>query len=673
MENQWSDHDAEAYIERFHAQGYPPAVGLRIYSTNLLGNDSKLVVHGGGNTSLKLEDKNLFQETQPTLWIKGSGKSMAKLLPKDMPALWLRPLLKLGELDDLPDQDLVNQQRIAMVDPNGPNPSVEVMLHALLPHKFIDHTHASAVLSVTNQPNAHKLCKQIFGDRVAIVDYMRPGFNLAKRTMEAFQADPNVEGIILLKHGIVTFGETAKQSYDRMIELVNVAENALKSVSLSRPPAMPKTTPRADLLPTLRGILKGNQPEILVSRTNEKCRQWSTHPMLEKLSQRGVSTPDHIIRTKFKPLILEVEAHWSTEDLRENLSKQITQFEENYRTWFNEHNASYQPPKTMNTPSPRVLIVRGYGVIGIGENFLAADLAADIAERNIDTIMDAESLGTFESINDKEAFDMEYWDLEQAKLRNRPKAPFQGLVTLVTGGAGAIGCATARAFKVIGSEVAILDLEQSKGPEIAEKHGFKFIPCDVTNPQNISEAFDAVTQQFGGVDIVVSNAGRAVEGLIGELDPQTLQREFDLNFFSHQMISQSALKIFRSQGYGGQILFNISKQAVNPGPKFGAYGLPKAATLALMRQYAIDHGREGVRVNGVNADRIRSGLLTDDMIEARAKSRGLTRDDYLCGNLLGVEVTAKDVASAFLYLASAAKTTGCVITVDGGNVAANLR
>jgi NAD(P)-dependent dehydrogenase (short-subunit alcohol dehydrogenase family) len=272
-------------------------------------------------------------------------------------------------------------------------------------------------------------------------------------------------------------------------------------------------------------------------------------------------------------------------------------------------------------------------------------------------------------------FDCEYWPLEQAKLGKRVELPLAGQIAAITGAAGAIGAATAKAFAAAGAEVALLDLNLSAACEQAKAIGATALPveCDVTDAQSVRTAFAAVAKNFGGVDIVVSNAGAAWQGRIGEVDEEILRKSFELNFYGHQRVAQAAVKIMLAQGTGGCLLFNVSKQAVNPGPNFGPYGLPKAALLALVRQYALDYGADGIRANAVNADRIRSGLLTSDMIASRSKARGLSEKDYMSGNLLGREVTADDVAQAFLHQALTLKTTADVTTVDGGNIAAAMR
>jgi NAD(P)-dependent dehydrogenase (short-subunit alcohol dehydrogenase family) len=361
------------------------------------------------------------------------------------------------------------------------------------------------------------------------------------------------------------------------------------------------------------------------------------------------------------------------EEFRRAAAAAVAAFIDDYKAYFARNNARAGGTKKMLDPLPRVVLVPGLGLFGLGASVKDSRIAADIAEAGIEGITDAEAIGRFTAIGEADMFDIDYWPLELAKLGQRKVAPLAGQVAVITGGAGAIGAATARAFANAGAAVALLDLDGKAAQDKAKAVGGIGIACDVTDTASVKAAFDKVVETFGGVDIVVSNAGAAWQGKIGEVDEKVLRESFELNFFAHQKIAQAAVKIMLAQATGGCLLFNVSKQAVNPGPAFGPYGLPKAATLFLVRQYALDYGADGIRANAVNADRIRSGLLSDDFIRERAKARGVTEQDYMTGNLLHREVTADDVAQAFLAQALALKTTADVTTVDGGNIAAALR
>ena len=685
MKSGWVDRDTEAVVADGAKAGIDAELSLRIYTTRLLGRDPKLVLHGGGNTSLKTKMRDPLGAEVEVLRVKASGADMAAIAPSGFPALRLEPMRKLRALAMIEDEELVAIERANLIDPRAPNPSVEVMLHAFLPHKFVDHTHATAVLSVIDQPRGERLCAEIFGGRMAFVPYLRPGFGLAKKAIEVFERAGDCEGLILSKHGLVTFGETAREAYERMIAFVSRAEDFIaakrKSVTLAPPTTRPP--PTAEIAPILRGACSekdanadGAWRRLLVEfRTGDAILDFLNSKDLPRLSEAGVITPDHTIRTKNWPLVLSAAGPAGLAEFAQRARQKAGEFTKRYCDYFARHNKRVGGTKRPLDPLPRVVLVPGIGLFGLGPSKQDAVIAADIAEAWIECLRDAEAIGRFESISEADMFDCEYWPLEQLKLGARKAPPLLGQVAAITGAGGAIGTATAKCFAAAGAEVALLDLDRAAAREQANAIGGHALAlaCDVTDPGSVAAAFDKVAEGFGGLDIVVSNAGAAWQGRIGEVDEDILRDSFELNFYGHQRVAQAAVRIMRAQGTGGCLLFNISKQAVNPGPNFGPYGIPKAAALALMRQYALDYGADGIRANAVNADRIRSGLLTPDLIASRAKARGVSEQGYMSGNLLGREVTADDVAQAFLHQALALKTTADVTTVDGGNIAAAMR
>jgi rhamnose utilization protein RhaD (predicted bifunctional aldolase and dehydrogenase)/NAD(P)-dependent dehydrogenase (short-subunit alcohol dehydrogenase family) len=684
MKSRWVEADAEKFVAHGAKAGVDRGLALRIYTTRLLGGDPNLVLHGGGNTSLKTCARDPFGEQIDVLHVKASGADMAAIEAGGLPAVRLDPLRRLRALPMIDDEELLAIERANLLDPAAPNPSVEVMLHAFLPHKFVDHTHATAVLSVIDQPDGEKKCADAFGGRLAFVPYLMPGFGLAKTAIEVFERTKPSDGLILSKHGIVTFGESAHEAYERMIEMVSLAEDFIARNAKPRVVATlwRELEPLAAIAPIVRGAAsqRDEKTEGAWRRLILEFRGGATvlsalQSDLSCLSQGGVVTPDHTIRTKNWPLVLPHPDIGKLDDFAQATHEAATSFVARYRAYFSRHNERVGGGKREIDPLPRVVLVPGLGLFGLGRSKKDAGVAADIAEQWIAVVSDAERIGRFESISEADMFDCEYWALEQAKLGARKEPPLAGQIAAVTGAAGAIGAATAKALAAAGADVALLDVNLAAARTQAKNIGAsaRAIACDVTDAASVRAAFDQVAAHFGGVDIAVSNAGAAWQGRIGEVDEETLRKSFELNFYGHQRVAQSAVKIMLAQGTGGCLLFNVSKQAVNPGPNFGPYGLPKAALLALMRQYALDYGADGIRANAVNADRIRSGLLTEDMIVSRAKARGLSEKDYMSGNLLGREVTADDVAQAFLHQALALKTTADVTTVDGGNIAAALR
>ncbi len=662
MQSKWSDDDAETIVRHYAERGVNRDLALRVYTSRLLGGDKRLVLHGGGNTSVKTLATDLVGDAVEVLCVKGSGWDMGAIEPAGLPAVRLAPLRRLRARESLSDEDMVNFQRTNLIDAGAPNPSVETLLHAFLPRKYIDHTHSTAVLSLADQPDCAETCRAVYGRRMGLVPYIMPGFALAKKAAEIYEDDPSVEGLILLKHGIFTFGATAREAYERMIAMVSLAEERVASGRrrIFSPGALPDgLAAPAEIAPIIRGACAIADPAVagaykrfvLDFRSDPAILAYVSGAERARYSQSGVATPDHTIRTKNYPLLVPPPEAAGLASFKADVVAAVARFTADYHTYFARQNPRHDNSKRELDPLPRVVLVPGVGLFGLGRSARDAAIAADLAECTIETVAGAEAIGRFESIPENDLFEIEYWSLEQAKLGKGEEKPLAGQIAIVTGGGGTIGATVA---KSIGG-------------------GALALACDVTAPDSVRAAFDAVSARFGGLDIVVSNAGAAWQGRIGEVEDAILRESFELNFFAHQTVAQNAVRIMLAQGTGGALLFNVSKQSINPGANFGPYGLPKAAELFLMRQYALDYGADGIRANAVNADRIRSGLLTADMIRSRAAARGVGEADYMAGNLLRREVTAEDVAQAFLHQALALKTTADVTTVDGGNINAILR
>jgi rhamnose utilization protein RhaD (predicted bifunctional aldolase and dehydrogenase)/NAD(P)-dependent dehydrogenase (short-subunit alcohol dehydrogenase family) len=685
MQSRFVETEAEALVARYAARGVPQDLALRVYTTRLLGGDPKLVLHGGGNTSVKLRMPDLMGREVDVLCVKGSGADMAVIEPAGLPAVRLAELRLLLERDAMSDEEMVKAQRANLIDPMAPNPSVETLLHAFILQRFVDHTHATAVLSLIDQPDGAKRAADLYDGRMGIVPYIMPGFGLAKEAARVFAAAPGAIGLVLHKHGIFTFGDMAREAYERMIEMVSLAEAALRRGrrAVFATAQLPQAVmPLAAIAPIVRGAcsLPDDKVEgafrrlILDFRAGDAILNFVNGAEVTRYATAGVVTPDHTIRTKNWPLVVPAP-EGKTADFARAARAAVAAFIAHYRDYFARNNARCGGTKTMLDPLPRVVLVPGLGLFGLGRSRKDAAIAADLAEAAVSTITDAEAIGHFESISEADMFDCEYWSLEQAKLGSAKELPLAGQIAAITGAGGGIGAATAKAFAAAGAEVALLDIDAEKAAAVAKTIGGAAfaVACDVTDAASVDAAFAKVAERLGGVDIVVSNAGAAWQGRIGEVAEEVLRKSFELNFYGHQRVAQAAVRIMLAQGTGGCLLFNVSKQAVNPGPDFGPYGLPKAATLFLARQYAVDYGAQGIRANVVNADRVRSGLLTADMIAARSAARGVSEKGYMSGNLLGREVTADDVAQAFVAQALALKTTAGIATIDGGNIAAALR
>ena len=670
MKSRWDQAEAAAAVALYAGAGVGEDLALRTYSARLLGADRDLVLHGGGNTSVKTTVHDLFGEPLEVLCVKGSGWDLASIEPPGHPAVRLSPLLRLRTLESLSDEAMVDALRANLVDSAAPNPSVETLLHAFIPAKFIDHSHATAFLALADQPNADQVITEALGGRVACVPYVMPGFKLAKEAALLCEQHPGVEGLALLQHGLFTFGQSAREAYERMIKLVSLAEAAISARPRRATASPPFVRSLAEVLPRLRGLMGSDPRWILDARTGGAAAALATDPHLPELARRGVATPDHVIRTKREPLVLAAPIG-DLDTWTGAAATALRAYEANYRAYFERHAAGSSPPKVALDPLPRIIAVPGLGLIAAGRTGSEAKVAGDIGEVWAETLLAAETVGRFQPIGEADTFDMEYWSLEQAKLGKRRAGRLEGRVVLITGAGGAIGAAIARAFAAEGAELALLDLDAAAMADVTG--GGLAMAADVRRTEDVDAALARVCERYGGVDIVISNAGSATAGAMIELTDAALRDSFDVNFFAHQNVARAAVSVFRAQAMGGVLLFNVSKQAINPGPDFGAYGTSKAALLALMRQYALEHGADGVRCNAINPDRIRSGLLTETMIGARAAARGVSASAYMGGNLLRSEVTADDVAQAFVFTALMEKTTGAIIPVDGGNVAAMPR
>ena len=661
----------------------------RVHTSRLIGADPALVLHGGGNTSAKGHEVDGFGERIAVLYIKGSGSDLATVGPEGLPTVRLDPLRKLRALAVLTDEQMVAELRLALLDPNAPTPSIETLLHAFLPGTFIDHSHADAVLTLVDQPNAEELCRSFFGPGLVWVPYVKPGFELAKRTADAFDAKlaegvtPTV--ILLEKHGVFTFGDTAKASYLAMIDAVTCAERAIADSRRTSALTEPRPAPVQlhDLLPRLRGVLAraahdpSERGPILTVRGPDSVLAFLERRDAKKLVAIGCATPDHVIRTKPWPLFIENPDYADLDRLAERVAEEVRGYAKRYEAYVDEMSAKSGIAVKRLDPWPRVILLPGVGIVAVGRTLRDADAVADVYEHTAAIIADADDIGRYEPVSHERLFELEYWSLEQAKIKKTTRAPLDGCVALVTGAAAGIGRATASRLLDLGAHVGLVDMAPAplmvahdtlgKG---RRSHLLPFV-CDVTRPEKIDAAVQALVAAFGGLDLVVSNAGNAPEGALDQADgARALERSLTTNLLSHNHVARAAVSVMRAQQTGGCLLYNASKASFAPGPNFGPYAVAKAGLVALMRQHAIDLGAEGIRANAVNADRIRTGLFGGGVLESRAAARGLSPDEYFKNNLLHREVTSDDVADAFAYLASARSTTGCVITVDGGNPAA---
>jgi rhamnose utilization protein RhaD (predicted bifunctional aldolase and dehydrogenase)/NAD(P)-dependent dehydrogenase (short-subunit alcohol dehydrogenase family) len=651
MQNHWSD-DAAARL------GDDP-LALRVYSSRLLGRESALVLHGGGNTSVKATAADAFGAVHDVLYVKGSGWDLATIESQGFAPVRLDLLRRLADIPSLTDSALVRAQRSALLDPAAPDPSVEAVLHAIIPFAYVDHTHADAVVTITNTPNGAERAREVFGPRLLLVPYVMPGFALARTVREQTRSlDWNqYDGLILLGHGIFTWGTTAKASYDAMIRLVTAAEAYLEARGAFRGVRRSACGPE-DLVTLARvrqevSTTAGRPMVARPDRSGEACG-FAAHEHVARIATRGPVTPDHIIRTKRVPVML---AHDPVYAVRE--------FAEAYADYYRRHAAE---SLTMLDPAPRWAVWPGRGIIAFGATVADADIVRDIAEHTVAAIQWAEALGGWCPLGEADLFAVEYWELEQAKLRKRGAGrPLDGRVAFVTGAASGIGRAVARELSRQGAAVVGADIRDAVDADTA---AVRHLACDVTDAASVTRAVDETVRQFGGLDILVSNAGTFPKSArIEEMDARLWDDTLAVNLTSHQRVLQACIPYLR-HGVEPSVVIIGSKNVPAPGPGQAAYSASKAGVTQLARVAALELARDGIRVNVLHPNAVfDTGVFTPDVLAARAAAYGLSVEEYKRNNLLGVEITAHDVALAAAALAgpSFRKTTGAQIPVDGGN------
>tara|TARA_B110000444_G_scaffold261004_1_gene310416 strand:+ start:3795 stop:5807 length:2013 start_codon:yes stop_codon:yes gene_type:complete len=670
MKNLYKKIDKIKFVSKFNKNGIPKDLAERIYTSRLLGANPDLVLHGGGNTSVKSMIRDVDEEIYDVIYIKGSGSDLGSIGPQDFPAVKIDPLMNLMKKKFVTDEEMVSYIRKNLINISSPNPSVETLVHAIIKEKFVDHTHSNSILEITDRPDGLKLSKNLFGKNFIIIPYIMPGYLLARKVYKMYRQDKEIHGLILFKHGIFTFADSAEESYGRMINAVSTAENFLnkqKTKKISKIKTKITNILPTEIAPIIRGYLSSEKTQILNFRTNSSLLSAINSRDIELFLKKGVITPDHVIRTKPVPLVMNIDKCNNSNDFRKLFLKKLSSYRKNYIKYFTKNSESKKMYRMLN-PLPQIIIIQNMGIFSLGRNLQESIINGDISETSIKTIYRIEKKSKFISIPSKDIFDVEYWSLEQAKLK-KVSLPLEGKITVITGGKGTIGFATAEKFKKMGAEVVLLDLNNKK----LINEDFDYYHCDVTKRSEVKKVLLKISKKYGGLDIVISNAGNAFQHEIATLSDSDLHKSFEINFFSHQIVASESVLLMKKQNLGGCLLFNISKQSVNPGVNFGSYGLPKSALLFLCKQYALEYGHLGIRANGINADRIVSGLLTKKMILKRSKSRNLSITDYLKGNLLGEQVFAEDVANAFYSLSVSHKTTAAVLSVDGGNIEASMR
>ncbi|MDO8675244.1 MAG: bifunctional aldolase/short-chain dehydrogenase [Candidatus Omnitrophota bacterium] len=643
---------------------------LRVYTSRLLGQEPSLVLHGGGNTSVKALVKDFFGVTQDVLYIKASGWDLAAIETQGFAAVKMDVLKRMAAMKRLTDTQMVREQRAAMLDPNAPNPSVEAILHAIIPHRFVDHTHADAVAAITNTPHGRRRIEELYGKRVLVVPYVMPGFILARKVYEMTRGLDwkTCEGIVLLNHGIFTFADDAKVSYERMILLVSKAENYIRKQKIKV--AVHHQKPAVDLaaLVRLRQAVSKAQGRAVMARLKNDPRSLGFAGLsnVTAIASRGTLTPDHVIRTKPIPVIVGQDPR-----------KSVTEYVRNYHAYFDRNTNG---KLTSLDPAPRWAVWPGQGLVAFGRCRAEADIVSDIVDHTVEAIQWAQGMGGWKVLSEQDIFEMEYWELEQAKLASAKggsasggKAsgalPLQGKVALVTGASSGIGRACVETLVAQGAHVVALDMRREIAGQFTSPDVLGIV-CDVTDTQALIRGVEQGVGQFGGLDIIVSNAGTfPPSGSLADMNEEIWEKSLAINLTSHQRLLKACLP-YLEYGIDPSVIVVGSKNVAAPGPGAAAYSAAKAGLTQLARVAALELAPKGIRVNVVHPNQVfDTAIWTKDVLKQRAKSYGLSVEEYKTNNLLKVEITSKDVAVLVCALAGEvfAKTTGAQIPIDGGN------
>jgi rhamnose utilization protein RhaD (predicted bifunctional aldolase and dehydrogenase)/NAD(P)-dependent dehydrogenase (short-subunit alcohol dehydrogenase family) len=659
MKSLWNDQEA---------RNYKTDLEQRVYTSRLLGREGSLVLHGGGNTSVKIAEKNLLGEDVHLLYVKGSGWDLATIEAAGFAPVRLDHLLKLATLPKLSDTDMARELRVATVNPSAPAPSVEAILHALLPYTFVDHTHTDALVSVMNTPSGRARIKEIYSDTVVVIPYVMPGFLLAQLCYQEFpkQVNDKTVGMVLMNHGLFTFGASAKESYERMITLVDKAEKYLKrkgawtlavpKVRVTKSSQLESATTRQALATLRKDISKlVGQPVLISQHGDKQALAFAQHNNLARVATRGPATPDHVLRTKRIPMI----------------GTDLESYSKNYKKYFDKLAKKSKQPLTMLDSAPRVILDKDLGLLTVGKTATDSSIIEDIYRHTLDIILRSEKLESWQALPDKAIFDVEYWDLEQAKLRKTGASPeFQGEIVLITGSASGIGKACAETFLKRGAAVVGLDLT----PDITtlfRRADYLGIVCDITNEKAVRDALAQTVKRFGGLDMLVLNAGIfPASKMISKLPLEEWQKVMRVNLDANVTLLRETHPLLKLAPKGGRVVVNASKNVPAPGPGAAAYSAAKAALTQLARVAALEWGSDNIRVNVLHPNAVfDTGIWTQDILEKRAKSYGLSVQEYKTNNVLRKEVSSYDVARLAAELCSQtfSKTTGAQIPVDGGN------
>ncbi len=667
-----------------------------VYRSNLLGRDRTIANIYGCNTSVKRTELNHLGQPTEVLWVKASGSDLATVTEKGFAGLKLAEIAPLLERESMTDEDMIDYLSKCTFAIGRPRQSIETLLHSFFPATHVDHTHPDAIISLSCAPDGRKLCESIWGNRMVWVDYIRPGFTLSKWIGEGVRANPRAELVVMSKHGLLTWADTSQQAYAKTINVLQQAESFIESHRAGRKVFAGTAVPGlvaderrqilVEIMPPLRGLVSALSPAILQYDDSPVVLDFVGTSGAAELSQLGAACPDHLVHTKRQPLFVDWQPSEGVTGLVGKLKNGVEAYVARYKEYFE---ANSQPGDQMFDPHPRVILIPGLGMITAGSEAHLADVSRQLYHRAIRVIDGSQALGGFESLSAPEVFAVEYWPLEIYKLSLKP-APRElaGKVAVVTGGASGIGRATAQRLAEDGAHVVIFDINLEGAQKVADalsaKHGYQrglAVHCDVTSEEAVSRAVEEVVLAYGGVDIMVSNAGIASSAPIEETTVAAWDRNFNILAKGYFLVSRAAFKVWKAQGRGGSLIYVASKNSVAAGKNASAYSAAKAAELHLARCLAEEGGAHGIRVNSVMPDGVLEGssIWDDGWRNARAASYGIRPDElgefYRKRTTLGVNVYPENIAEAISFLAGprASRTTGGVITVDGGVSSAYLR
>jgi len=653
MKNRWNDAQA------LKCQS---DLDLRVYTSRLLGQDSSLVLHGGGNTSVKISEKNILGEDEEILYVKGSGWDLQTIEAEGFTPIRIDHLKKLADLDALSDLDMVNEMRTHQTLASAPTGSVEAILHAVLPYKFVDHTHADAIVTICNTPEGEQRIRDLFADDVVVIPYVMPGFDLARLVNELFQqqATDKTKGMVLMNHGMFSFADTAKEAYERMIDFVQRAEDYLDQHDAWQ---LPDTTRASDpvfsriAIAELRAELcrVANARMMLRVDSSDSAVSFARREDVESISQSGPATPDHVIRTKRLPQI----------------GHDVERYAEAYNEYFNEHAAHARSAVTMLDPAPRIILDNQLGLLTAGKSAAELRINNDIYSHTMEIIQRAEMLDQWQALPAKDIFDVEYWELEQAKLKKGGSAPqFRGEVVLISGAASGIGKACVESFMKQGAAVVGLDINHAI-TDLYDSDNFLGLICDVTEADEVDACLDKTVAHFGGLDMLVLNAGMFPGGTrIAELDDEQWQQVMTVNLDANLRLMRECYPLLRLSSRYGRVVVIGSKNYLAPGPGAASYSASKAALNQLARVAALEWGGDGIRINSLHPDAVfDTAVWTEEVLKSRAAHYGLTVEQYKTKNILKTDITSHDVAELAAAMCGPlfARTTASQVPVDGGN------